>query len=489
MRAAGAGLQPGVTGSDGARVLAPTRALCPTCLRVLDGENVARDGKVYLRRTCPEHGTAETLVLSDASWWEWSRRFLRPGRKPAHTATETVHGCPYDCGFCPEHQQHACVTVFEITEACNLECPACFAGEAHVRHASFDEVEAMADALVRAEGGQADVVMLSGGEPTLHPRFLEVADLVRSKPVRYVMVNSNGIRIARDPGFARAIGERGMLVYLQFDGFTPETYRVLRGREDLYALKQRALDNLAEAGVRVVLVATVLKGVNDHEVGAIVRFGAEHPAVRAVSLQPQFAAGRHVPFEHDDRTTLTDVLAAIERDSGLFTREDFIPIPCCDPMCTAATYAYVRDGQVTPVTRLVPVESYLDYVANTSMPNLSEVFRRDADEMREILLRLYSKSAPPGTPRQAEAFLCACEPLLSEVERVDDLPDHLFAVTIEGFMDRWVFDLSRAERCCIQEALPDGRIVPFCVYNTLYRFAPDHRPVPPEARISATDPA
>jgi uncharacterized radical SAM superfamily Fe-S cluster-containing enzyme len=370
------------------------------------------------------------------------------------------------------------VTVFEITEACNLECPACFAGEAHVKHASLEEVEAMADALVRAEGGQADVAMLSGGEPTLHPRFLEVADAVASRPIRYVIVNSNGIRMARDPSFCEELARREMLVYLQFDGFSSRTYEVLRGRPDLFELKLRALENLAQAGVRVVLVATVLKGLNEHEVGEIVAFGARHPAVRAVSLQPQFGEGRFVPFDPDDRMTVTDVIEAIDRAGRLFRRDDFIPVPCCDPMCTAATFAYERDGELTPVTRLVPVEAVLDYGSNTSMPHLSEAFQRDVQEMREIMLRLFSKSAPSGTARQAEAFFCACEPLLSEMGSAEELPDRIFAVTIEGFMDRWSFDLSRAVRCCIQEALPDGRIVPFCVYNTLYRFAPDHRPVP-----------
>ena len=462
-----------------ARVLAETRALCPRCLRVVAGRNIERNGKVYLSRSCPEHGDSESLVLSDASWWEWSRRFIRPGRRPAHTATDTVHGCPYDCGFCPEHQQHACVTVFEITEACNLECPACFAGEAHVRHASLGDVEAMADALVQAEGGQADVAMFSGGEPTLHPAFFRVADAVRARPIRYVIVNSNGLRMARDLDFCRGLAERDMLAYLQFDGFSPETYRVLRGRPDLYELKMRALENLSEAGVRVVLVATVLKGLNDHEVGAIVRFGAEHPTVRAVSLQPQFGEGRFVPFDPADRMTVTDVIECIDRDSGLFTRADFTPVPCCDPMCTAATFAYVSDGRMIPISRLVPVEAVLDYGTNTAVPNLSEAFQRDSEEMREVLLKLYSKSAPAGSDRQAEAFFCACEPLLAEMEGVGDLPERIFGVTIEGFMDRESFDLARAVRCCIQEALPDGRIVPFCVYNTLYRFAPDRRAVPP----------
>lgn len=459
-------------------VLATTRALCPICRSVCPAETLERDGRIVLRRHCALHGTRESLTLSDASWWHWSRSFVRPGRRPV-PATSVEHGCPYDCGFCPEHQQHACVTVLEITESCNLACPACFAGDAHVTHSSLDDVRRMMDGLLRAEGGAADVVMLSGGEPTLHPRFLEVADLVLAHPVRYVIVNSNGLRIARDARLAQAIADRSMLVYLQFDGFEPATYRALRGQDDLLAVKLRALDHLEHAGARVVLVATVVKGVNDHEVGAVVRFGAEHPAVRAVSLQPQFGEGRYVAFDPMDRMTLTDVIDAIDRDSGIFTRRDFVPVPCCDPMCTAATYAYLVDGTVTPVTQLVPVETYLQYLENAAMPNLSEAYRTDADEMREVLLRLYSKSAPPGTERQAAAFFCACEPLLEGLESVDELPDRMFAVTIEGFMDRHTFDVTRVSRCCIQEALPDGRVVPFCAYNTLYRDAPGRRPVPP----------
>ena len=210
-------------------VLSRTRALCPVCLGVVDGQTVERNGQVWLVRTCAEHGPAESLILGDAEWWRWSRKFLRPGRPPVAAATERHHGCPYDCGFCPDHQQHACVTVFEITEACNLRCPACFAGDAHPVHATLDDVRAMAQGLLRAEGGHADVVMLSGGEPTLHPQFLEIADELRALPIGYLIVNSNGTRLAHEPGFADELAAREMLVYLQFDGFRPETTRILRG--------------------------------------------------------------------------------------------------------------------------------------------------------------------------------------------------------------------------------------------------------------------
>ncbi len=459
-------------------LLAESRALCPTCLDVFPSRTVERDGKVWLQRTCDTHGFCETLVLSDAEWWKWSRSFVKPGQAPMHRATESEHGCPHDCGLCPDHTQHSCVTVFEITDACNLSCPACFAGEAHTNHRTLDEVRAMADAVLAAEGGEADLVMLSGGEPTVHPRFLEIADLLTELPIRYTVVNTNGVRIARSPELAAEIARRGMLVYLQFDGFESATYETLRGDGSLLDVKLRALENLADAGARVVLVATVVKGVNDHELAEIVRFGADHRAVRSVSLQPQFGEGRYVDFDPADRMTLTDVIESLDRDSDIFSRSDFLPIPCCDPMCTAATYAWIHDGKITPVTQMVPVESYLQYMENTAMPNISEVYERDAAEMREVLLRLYSKSAPAGSDAQADAFMCACEPLLAEMDRVDDLPEQIFAVTIEGFMDRWIFDVERVKQCCISEALPDGRIIPFCAYNTLYRFAPDQRAMP-----------
>jgi uncharacterized radical SAM superfamily Fe-S cluster-containing enzyme len=458
-----------------------TVSLCPTCLRPLSARRVARESGVYLARTCPDHGSFEGLVCSDPDWYAWSRRFVRPGRRPSFAATEAVHGCPYDCGFCPSHEQHACVSVLEVTEACNLHCPACFAGAPHARHATLEEVDRMVEAVVRAEGGQADVVMLSGGEPTVHPRFLEVVERVRRAPVRYLIVNSNGLRIAQDPSLAAAIADAEALVYLQFDGFTPEVYARLRGRPDLLEVKLAALENLAAAGGRVILVATVVADVNLDQVGALVRFGAQHRAVRGVSLQPEFGEGRHVPFDPRRRVDVAAVIRAVARDSGIFQVEDFLPIPCCDPVCTAATYAWIHEGTVTPVTRLAPVEAYLEYLENTSMPNLSIAFRQDLEEMGEALLRLFSKSNPSGSRAQAEAFVCACGPLLAEMEGIDDLPEHVFTVTVEGFMDRFTFDVTRAKRCCVQEALPDGRIVPFCVYNTLYRFAPGRRPTPRQA--------
>jgi uncharacterized radical SAM superfamily Fe-S cluster-containing enzyme len=208
----------------------------------------------------------------------------------------------------------------------------------------------MLNAVTRAEGGTADVVMLSGGEPTIHPEFSEVMRLVsQSGRVRHTVVNTNGIRFAKDARLCAVAAELNVKVYLQFDGFESGSLELLRGK-DLVGTKLRALDALGEAGVHVVLVGTIAKGVNDHEIGAIVKVGLDHPAVRAVSFQPQFGEGRWVPFDPMDRTTTSDVIVAIaEQTEGLFRSSDFVPIPCCDPMCTAATYAWVENGEVTPL--------------------------------------------------------------------------------------------------------------------------------------------
>jgi 7,8-dihydro-6-hydroxymethylpterin dimethyltransferase len=268
--------------------LAVTHSLCPRCKRLVDAEVIRRNDRIIMVKHCPKHGVFEALTCSDADWYQWSRRFQRAGRAPVHRATESDLGCPYDCGFCPEHEQHACVTLFEITQACNLECPACFAASPHGSHSSLEEINAMLDAVNLAEGGPADVVMLSGGEPTIHPQFEDIVGRISaSGRVKHLMVNSNGIRFAREPRLGDLLAENEVKVYLQFDGLQSGSIEMLRG-SDLVKTKLTALDRLGESGVAVVLVATIAKGVNDNEIGAIVDLGLEHSAVRAVSFQPQF---------------------------------------------------------------------------------------------------------------------------------------------------------------------------------------------------------
>ncbi|MGH2522154.1 MAG: radical SAM protein, partial [Anaerolineales bacterium] len=214
-----------------------TRSLCPECKKVIDAHILLRDGKVIMRKRCPEHGRFEALVFGDAELYTQIARYNKPGTLPLGFATEVRDGCPHDCGLCPDHQQHACLGLIEVNSACNLDCPLCFANSGtHLTHSGFElsleQVNFMLDRFVQFEGNP-EVLQFSGGEPSLHPRILEFIELAQQKGIDYVMLNTNGIRIARDDKFLAGLQRLKPHIYLQFDGFDAETNRILRGRPDL----------------------------------------------------------------------------------------------------------------------------------------------------------------------------------------------------------------------------------------------------------------
>ena len=458
-----------------------TRSLCPQCKRVIDAQILLRDGRVIMRKRCPEHGWFEALVFGDADLYTRIQRFNKPGTLPLKFATETRDGCPLDCGLCPEHQQHTCLALIEVNSGCNLDCPLCFANSGtHLAKTGFEltyeQVDFMLDRFVEAEG-QPEVIQFSGGEPTLHPRLLDFVALAQRKGISYVMINTNGIRIAHDDRLLEGIARLRPHVYLQFDGFEPRTNELLRGRPGLIEDKLRALDRLAAADVRVVLVAAIERGVNEHEIGRIVEFGLRHPAVFGVNFQPAFRAQRHLDADPLSRMTIPDVLRALETQSaGLLKLDDFVPVPCCMPTCNFVTYAFVDGDSVTPITRLIDVETHLDYLKNRTLPGLS-------DELLRILERLWSSSAKVGSDAAAEDVRRAasdalpanravdrCDacrsslPLSSHVPR--DLARHVFMINTRDFMDPWTFNVKNVMNCCVEFLVPDGRMIPFCAYNS-----------------------
>jgi len=306
---------------------------------------------------------------------------------------------------------------------------------------------------------------------------LDFVALAQRKGISYVMINTNGIRIAHDDRLLEGIARLRPHVYLQFDGFEPRTNELLRGRPGLIEDKLRALDRLAAADVRVVLVAAIERGVNEHEVGRIVEFGLRHPAVFGVNFQPAFRAQRHLDADPLSRMTIPDVLRALETQSaGLLKLDDFVPVPCCMPTCNFVTYAFVDGDSVTPITRLIDVETHLDYLKNRTLPGLS-------DELLRILERLWSSSAKVGSDAAAEDVRRAasdalpanravdrCDacrsslPLSSHVPR--DLARHVFMINTRDFMDPWTFNVKNVMKCCVEFLVPDGRMIPFCAYNS-----------------------
>lgn len=437
-----------------------TRSMCPVCGQLVDAQVLLRKGAVYLRKHCPEHGWHEALVSSDADWYLKSAAYNKPGAVPLEFATAVEHGCPYDCGICTEHQQHTCLGLIEITTRCNLACPTCFADSRPGYDLSLAQVEAILDRFVETEGAP-EVVQISGGEPTIHPDIIEIVAAARARHITHVMVNTNGIRLANDPDFVRRLAEHKPTIYLQFDGLSEESCVALRGRS-LVDVKKRALDNCAEAGLYVNLVVTVAKDVNDHELGDILRFGLQHPAVLGLCYQPVTFAGRHGPqCDPLDRVTVPDVLHKLEKQTdGLFKVSDFRPVPCPHPDCSACTYAYVDGDEVTPITRVLNVDDYLEYAVNRTVVDLSE-------ELRPVLEALWSMSAIMGGENAASALSCAACGIDLAALDLKNLNERFFMIQVHGFMDEHNFDLKRLMKCCVHQLLPDGRAVPFCAYNNL----------------------
>ncbi|MFD0775215.1 radical SAM protein [Streptomonospora algeriensis] len=453
-----------------------TKSICPLCKTVVDAQVNIRDNNVYLRKRCREHGTFEAKVYGDARAYTDSARFNKPGTVPLAFQTEVAEGCPLDCGLCPEHKQHACLGVIEVNTACNLDCPICFADSGHQSDGysiTREQCELMLDTFVEAEG-EPEVVMFSGGEPTIHKNILDFVDLAQQRPIKVVNLNTNGIRLATDRRFAAALGERNgrngtsVNVYLQFDGFDEATHTAIRGK-DLRERKRRALDACAEAGLTVTLVAAIEAGLNDHEVGDIVRFGIDHPAVRSVSFQPVTHSGRHVEFDPLTRLTNPDVIELLNTQCPeWFEPGDFFPVPCCFPTCRSITYLLVDRKpdrtDVVPIPRLVDIEDHLDYVSNQVLPDPA---------LRESLERLWSASAFMGTPAtmgnlQAAAAAAECESCGIDLpEAAKDLGDKAFMIVVQDFQDPYTLNVKQLMKCCVEEITPDGRMIPFCAYNSV----------------------
>jgi uncharacterized radical SAM superfamily Fe-S cluster-containing enzyme len=347
--------------------------------------------------------------------------------------------------------------LIEVNTNCNLDCPICFADSGHQPDGyslTQEQVAFMLDTFVAAEGSP-EVVQFSGGEPTIHPEIVDFVAMARERGIARVMINTNGVRLAKDPRFVAELAALKPDIYLQFDGFELQTHIAIRGL-DLRELKRRALDACAEAGLVVTLVAAVERRVNEHELGEIVRFGVAHPAVRAVAFQPVTHSGRHLEFDPLERLTNADVMRLIcKQIPEWFVLDDFVPVPCCFPTCRSMSYMLVDGEGVIPFTRLLAVEDYLDYVANRIAPDPA---------VRHALEKMFSSSATPG----AERALLACEACGIDLpDALKEIDKHFFMLVVQDFQDAYTLNVRQLMKCCVAEITPDGRLIPFCAYNSV----------------------
>ena len=424
-------------------------SICATCYRKVEAKIVFQDDNVYLLKRCPDHGVERVLIADDVDYYRRCREiFSKPPEMPQVYNTPVKWGCPYDCGLCTDHEQHSCLTLVEVCDYCNLRCPVCYAssGPERQQFRTLDQIEKMLDAVVRNEG-HPDVVQLSGGEPTFHPNFFEIVEMAKARPIRHLMVNTNGVRIAQEEDFARRLADykEDFEVYLQFDSFEREPLMQLRGA-DLRRIREQAVEKLNRYNISTTLVVTLKKGLNDHEIGKTIDYALKQPCVRGVTFQPIQDAGRleswvtadHVEtapegalplsrslrqggdFDCDlpdssnegsyvrnfnpatDRLTLTQVRRKILEQTKVFRPEDIIPVPC-HPDSLAMAYALKVNGKVSPLTSMIPPEVLISGAANT-------ILYEQEPAVRDGLFKLFATNHSPQSSAGTLRDLLCCLP-------------------------------------------------------------------------------
>lgn len=459
--------------------LTSTQSVCGVCRRPLPAQIFVESGAVRMRKHCPEHGPQERLISSDAEAYVRLPRFHRRAWKPRQFATE-ARGCPDSCGICPEHEQHVCLPIIEITDHCNWECPICLVRNPGRRHLTRAEVATMLDRLLASEG-RIDILNLSGGEPTLNPDFRDIVEeCVGRKDILRVSVSTNGSVLARDTALLRFLAERRVIVSLQFDGLDDSIYQALRGRP-LLAEKLRLIDHCGELDASMSLTATVARGINA-EAGALAPIADllfRHHHIVSAMFQPATYTGNARTFPRPaNPVTTPDVIAALHgAGGGTVAPADFSPLPCSHPACfSLAFYLQTGPGRHQPIKQLVGAERFLDLVSNRAL------FGTDEGSYACIADAVYDLwSGPAALSPDSEAALQTVRRLLlaaapagaySPQGAVAVAERSVKSIFIHQFMDPDSFDLSRARKCCQVYPQPDGRDLPVCIRNCLGKEEP-----------------
>jgi uncharacterized radical SAM superfamily Fe-S cluster-containing enzyme len=464
-----------------------TKSICPECLKVLDATIYEDGGKVYMKKECLEHGAFQELYWSDYEQYVRAEKLRYDGQGLDNPRTKTLNGCPYDCGICPEHKSHTALAIIDITNRCNLKCPVCFANAAaagYVYEPTKEQVTGMLENLRANKPVPAMALQFSGGEPTIRNDLFDLIRKAKELGIRHVEVNTNGVRLSQSVDYCKDLKAAGAsTIYLQFDGLTPEVYKFIRG-VDLLETKMKAIENLRQAGIKsVVLVVTLIKGVNDNQLGDIINFAVKNfDIIRCINVQPVSLCGRLPPEQRNMmRITIPDFMHLVEEQTqGQIKVSDFYPVPTVVPIskavgalqdkpyveftahphCGMATYLFIEKGKIVPITRYANVPKFVETMkkvyASASKGNKNRAKLRAVGALRSVKFNFLRK------------YILR---VLTEgsYQSLGDLQRKSILLSSMHFMDPYNFDLERVQRCVIHYAVPDGRIIPFCTMNSIHR--------------------
>lgn len=422
-----------------------TKSVCPVCLRVLEAQKTVGEHGIYLNKTCPEHGGFSALI------WEGSIKeyFMWNGESsaidPPVNGKEPQRGCPNDCGLCSAHLRKGCCVLLELTRRCNLECPVCYASAGKCGDdPNIEDIERQYDFLM-AHGGPFNI-QLSGGEPTLREDLPEIIWLGRQKGFTFFQLNTNGIRLAAEPDYAKSLKAAGLnTVFLQFDGMSDAVYEALRGRP-LLREKLAAIESCAAAGLGIVLVPVIAPGVNEEEAGGILRLAMTRmPYVRGVHFQPLSYFGRCALKRAERPVTIPRMLRLIEKQTeGMMKYADFCGGGAESPYCSFhASYMRRGDGSLRLLGRRG------GSCCTTSDDSRSSVAGQWS----------WAEGDTEAAQKKSGAETASLDEFLEYARR------NTFAVSGMVFQDAYDLDLERLMRCHICEVDPRHGMVPFCAYN------------------------
>ena len=486
----------------------PTQSICPECGHVLEAILYTEHNQVWMNKNCPVHGKYTELISSDVDFFVKRRRthFNYPTGVETIETSSADH-CPEKCGLCSEHKSTPCQVNIDLTNRCNLNCPICFANanaSGRVFDFTLEQLEPILDKTMSLKPNPPFSIMYAGGEPTIHPDFCQAVQMARDKGALEVLAASNGLRFAKSQDFTHECAQAGLNnVYLQFDGMTEDIYEQSRGRP-LFSTKMQAMENLRQAGIKVTLVPTIVRGLNDHQIGDIFRFAVENTdVVSAVSFQPVSLTGRiDASKRREMRYTMADMARDLEeQDGAVGMHEDWYPYSIvnpisrltealtgqpkvhfnCHPHCGVASYLLVdrETKEVTPFTRFLDIEGAMADINKEAKAIESRPWRQKLTRiqmLRTLKKHFRHKQAPAGL--SFDHIIEFVNTFIRERDESERLEFHKLGerfdallLTAMHFQDNYNFEIERVQNCVIHYAAPDGRFYPFCTWNS----GPCHR--------------
>ena len=465
-----------ITSSE--RLLHVTSSICKVCKNGIAAQVVAlSNGEVWMRKICSRHGPQQVMLSNNATWYEDTRNNYKAVKNPPADATKPVeHGCPFDCGPCTSHEQKIKLPVVTINSACNLDCPICYVHNKNedAYNMSDDDFKKILKHLQETHGAELDILNLTGGEPTMHPRFLEFLQMARDAGSHRVTICTNGIMFAKDESVVKRIAEIGARVALSFDSFEAKADYEMQGAK-LVKIKEKCLDNLEKYGVNTTLIPVMTKGVNDHEIGRIIELALKRTNIRHLEIHTITYTGQGgKSFKREGRTSMYEVLQQIEKTTnGLLNANDFVPSPCAHPLCYQITYLLVDPdgGPPVPFPRFMPKRELYDALHERLYLEPSPALEAS---LRSAIDRLWAEQTDDSERilKMLKSLLTAMFPTDRQLTRQEQLRAGemgVKAIYIHSHMDEETFDTERASQCCDSNNYPDGSSIPVCNYNVLYR--------------------